>query len=112
MTREEFQEVIDNCQYKPGYYFGELEFDEVTGIYTMTIQFETDDSRAENAHELSERVTLTARSTATLLEVDHWDVDDCLEWIRTARHTIACHESDEWFLYKGEMVFDPHAEVA
>lgn len=33
---------------------------------------------------------------------------EALKWLQRILHSVECHESDEFFRFRGEMIFDPH----
>jgi hypothetical protein len=100
LTSADLARFQSGISYKPGYRF-RFDPDRVTsGVYV------TVDAAVEDAYHPGRRVRLAFREWCPAVALR--DEETLLLWLRGFRHRFEKHESDEWFTYQGERVFDPH----
>lgn len=92
-------DVIANFHYRrPGY---RIELRDEGFEYAMYVIINTVDTYSDKGVE----VEITHRRP---LPNHLADEAAAVRWLRRELHYVDNHETDEWILYKGEMIFDPH----
>lgn len=97
--RAPWPEVFADFDYRrPGY---RLELRDDGFEYALYVHIETVDTYSDRGDE----VEITHRRP---LPNRIFDEDRAVQYLRRELHLVDNHETDEWILYKGEMIFDPH----
>jgi hypothetical protein len=97
-----WDEFLKNFTYRPGYEF-RYDYDIDFNIHKIIARFTVEDT-----YNRGRMIPIVFQHTCPA-----WDEmggeTRALSYLRSVCHDLEMHESDEWFRYKGEMVFDPHA---
>ena len=102
MDIDEASKVLDNIRYKDGWDFA-LVRSELDDNYRLWIRWRVPDV-------LTGRQTTVGSYEVIWPEMlDRFNELNFLKYIRHLIHKAELHESDEWFRYKNEQIFDPHA---
>lgn len=101
-TTKDIEQVIKRITYKPNATL------KVMSIGTRSVEIQLRQSVPDTYHPGRQTDVF---STVTCRPEMFTDVHDLLAFIRVAMlHAMEIHESDEWFRFDGELVFDPHSE--
>ena len=96
--------ILADFQYMPGWHFELVRPGLAIREYgLLRVTFTAEDSRRPGTR----RLFLFQHMVYPQL-LQYWSKEEILSWLRACCHAMACHESDEWFRYKGEITYDPH----
>ena len=114
--RKNWQQFFEDFSYKPNWEFEfifEIDYNECKVHITMRVP----DSRRPLPeplaldHMMGKRVVIPVVPITKTLILEPWvNEDRAKSYIRWHTRDMEDHEIDEWFRYKGELVFDPHKE--
>lgn len=111
---DNWEDFFKNFSYKPNWEFDyahDIDFDRKRVVITMRVP----DSRAPlpDVEQLrwGVRKTIPLVPITKSVRLDPWHGEEYAKHLmRSHIREMEDHEIDEWFRYKGELVFDPHKE--
>jgi hypothetical protein len=109
MTRDEFARVVMDIKYKPGWRFDVAMHWDRPNHWGVTLYVRAE---VENAYPPYEKATMQSGYTVSDEELRYMDEDKAMRRVYSVLSHMEIHELREYFQYKGERPFDPHAQEA
>lgn len=102
LTPAEACKVIEQIEYKKGWRI-ELLPHSWSDDWELRVSWNADDVHTKKPTKIVSAEIFDRRA------IDHMDEGALLRRARGAIRNAEMHESDEWFLFRGQRLFDPHA---